>query len=95
MYSKPKNVVIMNHVNSEYIEQAIFILKEPIEGREASSSSIVKEARRIIANYEKRLYGEREPQKKKKRKRIYANRFYIALAIVSAIAFSAVLLFKF
>ncbi len=49
---KSRRVVIINNINSDSIDQAIFILKsDPATPSREVNSSIVKEAQSIIDNY--------------------------------------------
>ena len=58
MNSKPKKVIVISDVRSNYIEQAILILKP--EGKETIQNNfLIKEANAIIDNYNKRLPAER------------------------------------
>ncbi len=53
IYGKSRNVVVIQNIDSTYVEQAILILKKNPGNKEfyASEEGIVKEAQRIIEQY--------------------------------------------
>lgn len=53
IYGKSRNVVVIQNIDSTYVEQAILILKKNPGNKEfyASEEGIVKEAQRIIDQY--------------------------------------------
>lgn len=85
MQSKAKNVVILNNVKSDYIEQAIFILKHPRGSTQKPMGSIVSEAEKIVESYNKRLCGINEEEKPKK--------YFVPLIALFALSSAALFLF--
>ena len=53
IYGKSRNVIVIQNIDSGYVEQAILILKKNPGEKEfyASEEGIVKEAQRIIEQY--------------------------------------------
>ena len=67
IYGKSRNVVVIQNINSGYVEQAILILKKDPGNQEyfASEEGIVREAQRIIDDYTQNLFNPRSKQPKK------------------------------
>lgn len=82
MQTRSKNVVIINNVNSKYIEQAIIILKSPA-GDEYEC--IIEEAEKIIGSCDNRVLS-RTPVIKKNRRKSKINLALVLLAAVAAAA---------
>lgn len=78
MNSKPKKVIVISDVRSDYIEQAILILK-PEEKETVQNDFLIKEANAIIDNYNKRLPAERVLKSNQKK------RFHIPLVLLITI----------
>jgi hypothetical protein len=66
LQSKPKKVIVISDVRSDYIEQAILILK-PEKKETLKNDFLLREATAIIENYNKRLPAERVQAKKQKK----------------------------
>lgn len=80
MKSMRKRAFILNDCKSQYIQQAIFILKE---GVEEESSKVIADAERIVASYMGR--GIVKNGKKEKNKNGMVAAVLFILAIISAI----------
>ena len=84
IYGKSRNVVVIQNIDSGYVEQAILILKKNPGEKEfyASEEGIVKEAQRIIEQYNQ---NQTAPQKNK------FHRFLGYLLIAAAAVLSCIL----
>ena len=67
IYGKSRNVVVIQNIDSGYVEQAILILKKDLGEQEyySSEDGIVKEAQRIIDRYYQSLAQSAPPSGKK------------------------------
>ena len=89
---KTRQVVIINDIQSESIEQAIFILRTPLgEPLPASpGGNIVDEAQRIINSYVKTIEGAAPKWKNDGRSAARAGRTKrICYVVAAALAFAA------
>ena len=84
IYGKSRNVVVIQNIDSSYVEQAILILKKNPGSKEfyASEEGIVKEAQRIIEQYNQ---NQISPEKNK------PHRFLGYLLIAAAAVVSCLL----
>ena len=80
--TKPKNVIVISDVKSNYIEQAIFILKSN-EREKFSNDYLLNEANNLINSYDARLLATRQPGKKNKLKNILLMCIPIGIAVIS------------
>ena len=81
IYGKSRNVVVIQNIDSGYVEQAILILKKDLGKQEyfASEEGIVREAQRIIDNY---MQNRIDPQIKQPKGRSVAGFFVVAAVAV-------------
>lgn len=81
IYGKSRNVVVIQNIDSGYVEQAILILKKDLGKQEyfASEEGIVKEAQRIIDNY---MQNRIDPQTKQPKGHSVAGLFVVAAVAV-------------
>lgn len=95
---KSRRVVIINNINSDTIDQAIFILKSD-KHRDCArtESNIVHEAQNIINNYIRRveqmkgnLSDAEFPQSKRRRRKTAALLYSAAAFFILAAAYAAV-----
>jgi len=88
---KSRRVVIINNINSDTIDQAIFILKsdQPDSLQKSRESYIVREAQSIINSYVRQVErfrsGETDKKSTRKRKRRNKNIFVTAIAAISVL----------
>lgn len=87
---KSRRVVIINNINSDTIDQAIFILKsDKRDGVLYKSDSVVLEAQKIINNYIKQVerlkYDYKSPCKKKSFPKNKFWSIFLSLAALTAL----------
>ncbi len=95
---KARNVVIINNIKSDIIDQAIFILKDPLAGKPHApvTRDIAREAQKIIDDYIRQvnlLKGCDHPRgnSRPKRQRKTAAQVLTVLAFLGVLAFSLVM----
>lgn len=95
---KARNVVIINNIKSDIIDQAIFILKDPMSGKSQSTVTrdIAREAQKIIDDYIRQVnllkgcdYSQEYSTRKNQRKT--AARVLTVLTFLGVLAFSLVM----
>lgn len=86
IYGKSRNVIVIQNIDSGYVEQAILILKKDPGEKEyyASEEGIVREAQRIIDEYTQNIIHPRAAKPKKHRT---AGFFLIAAAAIALMIF--------
>ena len=82
MNTKPKNVIVISDVKSNYIEQAIFILKTN-ERKRMGNDYLLNEANNLIYSYDVRLQAREQPVKKHKLKNLILLSVPLAAAVIS------------
>lgn len=90
IYGKSRNVVVIQNIDSGYVEQAILILKKNPGNKEfyASEEGIVKEAQRIIDQFNQNVLS---PQKKAPKR----NPLLGIIIISALVLFSGIMYFLF
>ncbi len=76
-----REVVIFKNVKSDYIEEAILILKD---GTGKDRSKALKEAEKILLEYEKRVDGIQQIVYHRQKKRVSWIPFAIAMGLFSS-----------
>ncbi len=67
MNNNTRKIVVLNKLNSQMIEQAIFILRDEVQGKESDALS---EAQRIVDCYVKSLTSPSAKESKKKKPKL-------------------------
>ena len=75
MNNNTRKIVVLNKLNSQMIEQAIFILRDEIKGKESDALS---EAQRIVDCYVKSLISPSPKETKKKKPKLG---FFVGMAL--------------
>ncbi len=78
-----REVVILKNVKSDYIEEAILILKD---GAGKDRGKALKEAEKIVLEYEKRLDGIQQIVYRRQKKRFLWIPFFLATGLFSSVA---------
>ena len=75
MNNNTRKIVVLNKLNSQMIEQAIFILRDEVQGKENDALS---EAQRIVDCYIKSLTSSSSKESKKKKPKLG---FFVGMAL--------------
>ncbi len=89
---KAKKVVIINNINSDTIDQAIFILKSVLPVH-SFDKNIVDEAQKIIDSYVRQVERLKDTGKSRKRKSSRSNFFSTFLTVSLTAAFMLTVFF--
>lgn len=81
--NRNREVVILKNVKSDYIEEAIFILKNSSVKEHGKA---LKEAEKIVYDYSKRFDGIQKPVYHRQKKKINLPLLFISLGVLASAA---------